>query len=56
MFKRYLIFLFLFVSFAVSQYDYSLEDINSNSDFYGNNVGTSVFENQVTLHYFGHYN
>ena len=35
---------------------YSLEDLNTSSDYYGENVGTSTFENQVTLHYFGHYN
>jgi hypothetical protein len=38
------------------QYDYSLEDINTTSPFYGQNVGTSIFSGQVTLHYFGHYN
>jgi hypothetical protein len=38
------------------QYDYSLEDLNSASDYYGESVGTSFFPDQVTLHYFGHYN
>ena len=38
------------------QYDYSLEDINPNSEYYGQNIGTSYFSGQVTLHYFGHYN
>tara|TARA_Y100001970_G_C14103387_1_gene786733 strand:- start:911 stop:1072 length:162 start_codon:yes stop_codon:yes gene_type:complete len=38
------------------QYDYNLEDINPSSDYYGQNIGTSYFSGQVTLHYFGHYN
>ena len=49
-----LIFLFL-VSIGFSQYDYSLEDLNSSSNYYQDNVGTSFFENKVTLHYFGYY-
>ena len=46
----------LCVSFVLGQYDYSLEDINSSSEYYGENVGTSYFSGEVTLHYFGHYN
>ena len=38
------------------QYDYNLEDINSSSDYYGQNIGTSYFSGKVTLHYFGHFN
>ena len=37
-------------------YDYSLEDLNTSSEYYEQNVGTSYFPDQVTLHYFGHYN
>ena len=44
------------VSALIGQYDYSLEDINPSSEYYGNNIGTSFFEGKVTLHYFGHYN
>jgi len=39
----------------IGQYDYSLEDINSTSEYYGTNVGTSAFEGNITLHYFGHF-
>ena len=39
-----------------ANYNYSLEDLNPSSDYYEQSVGTSFFENQVTLHYFGHYN
>ena len=55
MFNRLLLSI-LFLSLAFSEYDYSLEDINPSSAFYGQNVGTSYFPEQITLHYFGHYN
>ena len=35
-------------------YDYSLIDINPNSETDGETVSPGYFENQVTLHYFGH--
>ena len=38
------------------QYDYDLEDINSSSAYYQENIGASYFSGKVTLHYFGHYN
>ena len=44
-----------FISVLIGQYDYSLEDINPSSEYYGNNVGTSFFEGKPTLHYFGHF-
>ena len=53
MYKYMWIFLF---TILFSQYDYSLEDLNSTSDYYQEFVGTSFFPDQVTLHYFGHYN
>ena len=56
MINRHFILSVFCVSFALGQYDYSLEDINSSSNFYQQNVGTSYFPDQVTLHYFGHYN
>ena len=37
-------------------YDYSLTDINNLSVTYENNIGPGYFENQVTVHYFGHQN
>ena len=51
--KKFLIA--LFISVLMGQYDYSLEDINPSSEYYGNNVGTSFFEGNPTLHYFGHF-
>ena len=45
------------LTFLFSQtYDYSLEDVNSSSDSFGQNIGPSFFDGQVTLHYFGHFN
>ena len=45
----------LCLSLVFGQYDYSLEDLNSTSNYFGDNVGTSYFPDNVTLHYFGHY-
>ena len=50
------VLLLIIVTFSFGQLDYSLEDINSSSIYFGQNVGTSTFENHVTIHYFGHYN
>ena len=38
-----------------SQYNYSLEDLNSSSETYGLNVGPGYFSDHVTLHYFGYF-
>ena len=46
----------LLFTLLFAEYDYSLEDINPSSEFYEQSVGTSYFPNQVTIHYFGHYN
>ena len=56
---NYTLFLFtslLFTSLSFGQYDFSLEDINDTSPFFGDNVGPSVFPAQVSVVYFGHYN
>ena len=37
-----------------SDYNYCLTDINPNSCTYGEDIGKSIFSNQVTVHYFGH--
>ena len=54
--KIHILLSILCASFIFGQNDYSLEDINESSDFFGQNVGTSYFSGEVTLHYFGHYN
>jgi len=43
----------LIISAAMGQYDYSLEDLNPSSEYYGNNVGTTFFGGKITMHYFG---
>ena len=37
-----------------SDYNYCMIDINPNSCTYGEDIGKSIFSNQVTVHYFGH--
>ena len=56
MFKNKFILFISIVTVSFGQYNYSLEDLNSSSSYYGEEVGTSYFPDQVTLHYFGHYN
>ena len=47
---------FLFImSIILGEYDYSLEDINPTSEYYGNNIDVSTFEGNLSLHYFGHF-
>ena len=46
----------LTISSLFSQYNYNLEDINSNSSNYGQIISPATFNNQVTLHFFGHQN
>ena len=47
--------LLFFFSILSAQYDFSLEDLNPNSDYYGNNVGPSFFEGKITINYFGYF-
>ena len=56
MFNNHIILSTLLFSLVFGQYDYSLEDLNPSSEYYQQDVGTSFFEGEVTLHYFGHYN
>ena len=48
-----LLFIFYFSS-VIAQYNYTLQDINPNSSTYGEIITPSIFNNQITLHYFGH--
>ena len=56
MYLKRIILSSFFLTFAFGDYNYSLEDLNSTSDYYQQNVGTSFFSGQITLHYFGHFN
>ena len=40
-----------FFCLVTAQYDYTLEDINSSSDTYGQQIGTSFFQNFVNHRY-----
>ena len=42
------------LSMCTQNYDYLLTDINPSSETYGIDIGPGYFQNQVTLHYFGH--
>lgn len=42
-------------TYLYGQSDYSLQDLNSNSEYYGQNVGMSFFNDHVIVHYFGHF-
>ena len=52
----YKYFLAFSLTLLFGQYDYELEDLNPTSEHYGGIIGTTYFSDQVTLHYFGHYN
>ena len=52
---KFLVFFTSFLASAYGQYDYSLEDLNSSSTSYGQEIGTTYFQDHVTLHYFGHF-
>ena len=42
------------LSFCVSQdYTYNLEDVNSNSFYFGETLSPEIFSNEITIHYFG---
>ena len=49
------IILFLFSSLLFSE-DFQLQDLNESSDYFGQIIGPSSFQNSVSLVYFGHYN
>ena len=52
----YYLLIVISVGIIVAQNSYSLEDLNSTSTSFGNSIGPSYYTDQVTLHYFGHYN
>ncbi|SVE52475.1 uncharacterized protein METZ01_LOCUS505329, partial [marine metagenome] len=49
----YYVFLLLTLVYS-TDYNYSLIDLNPNSATYGATISPEYFEDQVTLHYFGH--
>jgi len=53
LFYRKLLYVIILASLAFSQYEYSLEDVNSNSATFGINVWYPDYSDYITLHYFG---
>ena len=51
--KTYLFILFL-PSFICSQNPFFLEDINPNSETYGQLIGPSLYDGDVSVIFFGH--
>ena len=43
---------FIFLSFIIGNYNYSLEDYNSASPSYGLDVWSPQYSDHITLHYF----
>ena len=58
MMKKIFYYLLIVISVGIiaAQNNYSLEDMNSTSTTFGTTIGPSYYTDQVTLHYFGHYN
>jgi len=50
---RYII-LSLLLALSIAE-DFTLEDLNSSSSFFGQEVGPSTFPNEVYIVYFGHF-
>ena len=46
-------FIFCFM-FLYGQSDFNLEDLNPNSEFYGQQIGPSDFSGDICIVYFGH--
>ena len=53
MFYRKLLYIVIVTSFAFSQYEYNMEDVNPNSATFGTNVWYPDYSDYITLHYFG---
>jgi len=54
MIRLSLIFAFFFLSLLFPQNDFGLEDLNPNSEFYGQIIGPNTFLGEISIIYFGH--
>ena len=52
--KNYKIFVFFFFSLLLAQNDFSYEDVNPLSETYGQHIGPSYFNNNLTVVGFFH--
>ena len=50
--KKLLLLLLLLSSYIFCNYEYSLEDYNTTSPTYGNNVWEPEYLDYITMHYF----
>jgi len=50
--KKIIIFILLSSLFS-QDYDYSLQDVNPNSNLVGTSIGPSYFDGKITINYFG---
>ena len=53
MIRKYFILIFLNI-FIHAQGDFELEDLNPNSDTYGNLIGPSYYMDDIVVVFFGH--
>ena len=44
--------IFIFISSAFTQFEYSFEDMNSTSTSFGNNVWLPIYSDHITMHFF----
>lgn len=50
------LFIIIFITIGLAQYNFILEDVNLTSPTYGDEIGPPSFPGIVTLYYFGHQN
>ncbi len=48
------LFIFIFDNFLFSQSNFELEDLNPNSEFYGQEIGPANFLGGISIIFFGH--
>tara|TARA_B100000925_G_scaffold197011_1_gene149155 strand:+ start:111 stop:281 length:171 start_codon:yes stop_codon:yes gene_type:complete len=52
--KFFLLIIFLLTNFLFSQSNFELEDLNPNSEFYGQVIGPADFLGEISIIFFGH--
>lgn len=48
------VFILFIVNLLISQNDFELEDLNPNSEFFGQMIGPNTFFGEISIVYFGH--
>tara|TARA_B100001989_G_scaffold210248_1_gene159473 strand:- start:639 stop:809 length:171 start_codon:yes stop_codon:yes gene_type:complete len=52
--KFFFLLIFFSANFLFSQNNFELEDLNPNSEFYGQVIGPSDFLGEISIIFFGH--